>query len=208
MIDFLFLDKNYCNYCKKEIVEKYELCQDCLSKLDYVDNKFRIDGFEAYTIYYYNDFIAKLIADYKFNRNTSLYKIFGQMVYDYAKEKNLFDMDYILACPSSKKTLNTRGFDHIKLITDYFYDKINIKYLEDFKKIKETKAQHTLSEEKRATNLKAAFKTKTNLKEKSVLIFDDIITTGNTVREISKTLAEAGAKEIKILSITSSHRII
>jgi competence protein ComFC len=207
MIDFLFLDEDLCYSCKENQAYKYKLCPECLAKLDYVDNSFKIIGYEASVIYFYNDFMAHLIADYKFNRNTSLYKVFGQMVYEYGKDKGLFDCDYILAAPSSKATLNKRGFDHIKLIIDYFIDKITPSYLEEFVKIKKTKSQHTLDLNKRNKNLEGAFQLNKDIGGKSVLIFDDIITSGNTVKEIIKTLEKNQVKDIKILSLSSSHRV-
>lgn len=205
--DFLFLDDNLCLFCKDEEKEKFSLCKTCLSKLDYVDNEFEILNYKARVLYFYNPFMAHLIGDFKFNRNTSLYKIFGQMIYDYIKEKSMDDFDYILTTPSSKSVLNNRGFDHIKLICDYFIDETKMKYLENFKKIKNTKAQHKLSREERAKNLKNSFEFEGDLTGKKVLIFDDIITSSNTIKEIIRTIEKANPKNIGILALASSHRV-
>lgn len=210
MIDFLFLDKDICYGCKSEEISDYFLCESCLNKLDYVDNHFKIEGYEANAIYFYNKFIANMIGDYKFNRNTSLYKVFGSMVDSYLKnsKEDFLDIDFVLPTPSTLRTINKRGFDHIKLITDYFVDKNKLTYLEDFKKIKDTKAQHTLKLEERSKNLKGSFACNKNLEGKSVLIFDDIITSGNTIKEMIKVLENRGSKNIKILSLSSSHKVI
>ena len=205
--DLLFLDDNLCLFCKEEERKKFFLCENCLSKLDYVDNEFEILKYKARALYFYNSFIAHLISDYKFNRNTSLYRVFGQMLYEFLKEKNMDDFDYILTCPSSNSVLNLRGFDHIKMITDYFIDQIEPNYLENFRKISETKAQHKLNKEERSYNLKGAFSIDCDLTDKSILIIDDIITTGNTVKEIGKVLKEKNAREVKALAITSEHRL-
>lgn len=210
MIDFLFLDRDTCYWCKSEKITKFYLCENCLSKLDYVDNKFEIDGYQTHAIYFYNKFIANMVSNYKFNRNTSLFRVFGSMVENYIEESNriFLDYDYLLPVPSSKKTLNNRGFDHIKLISNYFIKKYNMNYLNSFEKMKDTKSQHTLNLEDRMYNLNGAFYCKKNLEKKSVLIFDDIITSGNTVREIIKELKKNEVGDIKILCLTSSHRVI
>lgn len=210
MIDFLFLDKDVCFSCKTEKITKFYLCETCLSKLDYVDNEFEIDGYETHAIYFYNKFMANMVSSYKFTRNTSLSRVFGSILENYIVESNrtFLDCDYLLPVPSSNKTINNRGFDHIKLITDYFINKYNLKYLNSFEKIKDTKSQHTLNLEDRMYNLSGAFNCKKNLEEKSVLIFDDIITSGNTVREIINELKKNGVGDIKILCLTSSHRVI
>lgn len=205
--DFLFLDDNLCLFCKKEEREKFFLCESCLSKLDYVDNEFEILGYKARVLYFYNSFMAHLISDYKFNRNTSLYRVFGQMVFEFLKEKNMDEFNYILTCPSSNSVLNYRGFDHVKLICDYFIKNTGMKYLEDFKKIKNTKAQHKLSLEDRAKNLKNSFSFKGDLTGKNILIFDDIITSSNTVKEIIRTIEKSNPKNIEILALASSHRV-
>ncbi|MDD7305571.1 MAG: phosphoribosyltransferase family protein [Peptoniphilaceae bacterium] len=209
MIDFLFLDKNICYSCKSEEISRFFLCDSCLSKLDLVDNNFKIDGYDAYAIYFYNKFMANMIGSYKFNRNTSLYRVFGSLVEFYIKNsKDLsFDFDYILPAPSSKSTLNRRGFDHIRLITDYFVEKNKMRYLDSFKKIKETKVQHSLSLEDRQKNLRGAFSCHEDLTGKKILIFDDIITSGNTVREMIRVLEKCKPSQIKILALSSSHKV-
>lgn len=207
MIDFLFLDKNLCYSCKKNEIIAHFLCKDCLKKLDYVANKFLIDKYNAHAVYFYNESMKNLIADYKFNRNTSLSKVFASIIFDYARINNLFDCNYILPSPSSIATLNNRGFDHIKMITDHFINKVPCEYLYDFKKIKNTQAQHNLGKEDRAYNLIDAFSFNQDLTGKSVLLIDDLITTGNTAMEIIKVLEKSNIKEVTVLSITSERRV-
>ena len=207
VIDFLFLDKNMCYSCKQNKIVAHFLCKDCLKKLDYVANKFSLENYEAHAVYFYNESMKKLIGDYKFNRNTSLAKVFASIIYDYARVNNLFDCDYILPSPSSKSTINKRGFDHIKTITDHFIKDTECIYLNDFKKIKNTKAQHNLNKEDRAYNLIDAFSYDKDLTGKSVLLIDDLVTTGNTAMEIIRVLENCNIKEVKFLAITSEHRV-
>lgn len=207
MIDLLFLDKNTCYCCKENDIINHFLCKDCLKKLDYVANKFKISTYNAHAVYFYNDFMKKMIADYKFNRNTSLSKVFASILYDYIRINNLMALDYILVSPSSNKTLNNRGFDHIKMITDYFIDKTDLQYLEEFKKIKDTRQQHELDKMDRSLNLKGAFSLNKDLTAKSVLLIDDLITTGNTALEIINQLEKSNVKEVIVLAITSERRV-
>lgn len=207
MIDLLFLDKNTCYSCKKNEIVSHFLCEKCLTNLDFVSNTFNIDKHQAHAIYFYNEAMKKLIGDYKFNRNTSLSRVFASFIYDYALANNLFSCDYILPSPSSKATLNSRGFDHIKMITDHFINNVSCKYLDDFKKVRNTKAQHNLNKEDRADNLIDAFSYNKNLTGKSVLLIDDLITTGNTALEIIKVLEKNNINEVKVLAITSERRV-
>ena len=208
LIDYLFLDKNTCSFCQSEYIYKYGLCRDCYDRLDYVDNRFLLTQYKCYAIYFYNEFFKAMIAKYKFERKTEFSRIFAEMIYDYGMDKNLFDVDYILPAPSSKKTIINRGFDHIRMITDDFIGKISPTYLDEFEKIKDTKAQHDLGKEARSKNLIGAFSLKKDLTGKSVLIIDDLVTTGNTSLEMIKVLEEKNVKEVKILALASEKRVL
>lgn len=152
--------------------------------------------------------MKSIIGKYKFERKTEFSKIFSKIIYEYGRDKNLFDVDFILTSPSSRKTLINRGFDHIKMITDDFIDKINPVYLDGFKKIKNTKAQHELDRDARSKNLLGAFSLETDLTGKSVLIIDDMVTTGETSLEIIKVLEKSNVKDIKILALASEKRVL
>lgn len=193
--------------CKENPIVHHYLCADCLKRLDYVANKFQVGDYKAHAVYFYNEPMRKLIADYKFNRNTALSKVFASILYDYGRVNKLFDVDYIIASPSSNNTINSRGFDHIKMITDHFIEDIGPSYLQGFSKIKNTLAQHMLGKDDRALNLRGAFENKIDLTDKSVLIIDDLITTGNTALEMIRELEKSNLKEATALSIASEHRI-
>lgn len=94
------------------------------------------------------------------------------------------------------------------MITDDFIDKIKPSYLDDFKKIRDTRAQHDLGKEDRSKNLIGAFRLDKDLTGKSVLIIDDLVTTGNTSLEMIKVLDEANVKEVKILALASERRVL
>ncbi|MDO5047730.1 MAG: ComF family protein [Anaerococcus sp.] len=207
MIDFLFLDKDLCYGCKKNKAIKYKLCDQCLDKFDYVANEFMVGDNPCYSIYFYNDFMKTLIGSYKFQRNTSLYEVFAKMFIDFIRDKNLVDFDYILGSPSSIKTYNKRGFDHIGIIVEELGKELGIEVLKDFKKVKNTKSQHLLDRFSRSKNLRGAFRINKDLKASRILLIDDLITTGNTVKEIIKVLKEAGAKEVISIALASERSI-
>lgn len=207
MIDFLFLDKGLCYKCKENPIEKYYLCESCLKKLDYIDIEFDLEGNTAYSLYFYNEFMKDLIANYKFSRNTSLYKVFSSMFISYIESKNLIKFDYILASPSSRETLRSRGFDHIGIIVEEINKDLGINCLKDFKKIKNTKSQHTLDRISRMDNLKDAFYLEKEIYGKKVLLVDDLITTGNTCLEIIKELKRKGARKVVCLSLATERSV-
>ena len=97
-----------------------------------------------------------------------------------------------------------RGYNQTELITNIIskYNKILVENKVLFKD-KKTKTQSTLSLEERYENIKNAFKIKNinKIKNKQIILFDDIYTTGATVNEISKKLKKSGAKKVLVLVI-------
>lgn len=69
------------------------------------------------------------------------------------------------------------------------------------KKIRKTEKQHKLSAEERKTNLIGAFEAIEDLSGKTVLLIDDICTTGSTISECSKALLDKGAAKILVLTV-------
>jgi ComF family protein len=65
--------------------------------------------------------------------------------------------------------------------------------------------QHQLGRVERLTNLEGAFKRPKNVENKRVLLIDDVITTGSTVREATKALLQAGAQSVDAIAVASSN---
>ena len=77
-------------------------------------------------------------------------------------------------------------------------EELNIPYTETLFKHKNNKVQHTLKGKDRMNNVKNAYKVidKSLIKDKNILIVDDIITTGCTIGECAKTLFKGGCNTV------------
>lgn len=74
-------------------------------------------------------------------------------------------------------------------------------YMDMLLKRKDTLPQVGLSAKERMKNLKGAFKTSGKINNMRLLLVDDVMTTGATARECSKTLKSAGAKEVIVITL-------
>lgn len=76
--------------------------------------------------------------------------------------------------------------------------------LDTLKKIRETPPQTYVTGKERLKNIKGAFRSSGDIKGSKVLLIDDVITTGATVRECSKVLRKAGAEDVTVLALARS----
>jgi ComF family protein len=114
-------------------------------------------------------------------------------------------VDCIVSVPLSPRGLRERGFNQTLLVARALSRATGIPLdASSLHKKKETSPQVGLSRSQRMNNLRGAFGTRRRLDGRSVLLVDDVITTGATVRECSKTLMRAGASEVHALSIARS----
>jgi ComF family protein len=108
--------------------------------------------------------------------------------------------DGIVPVPLSKKGLWKREFNQSLLLARVISKRLDIPLCMDMlSKKRETPPQIGLDAKERMKNLKGAFEAKGNIKGLTLILFDDVMTTGATVRECSKTLIKAGAKEVIVL---------
>ena len=116
----------------------------------------------------------------------------------------LISYDIIIPVPIHKKRKHQRGYNQTELIAREIANNTNLQ-LENkvlFKQ-KNVISQSELSKIDRKENIKNAFMIQNieKIKNKKVIIFDDIYTTGSTVNECSKILKLVGVKNIGILTI-------
>ncbi len=172
----------YCKSCGAPT----ENCQKCLKvkKYDY------IQVFSSRT-----EKIIKLIAEYKLNKIKGLSKDIADIIRDdittFVKEK---EIDLITYVPISKKVYREREFNHLREILLHIFPRYLIK--EVLIKVRETDFQANLDKKDRLKNLKNAFKLKGNIKNKKILVFDDILTTGSTLNEIYKEIKKGKPEKI------------
>lgn len=172
-------------------------------------------GKEVYDNYYfenhfymfkYDGLIRKLLLDYKFNEKSYLFRTFIQIFEKYYKKEYLqLDFyDIIIPVPMSKKRMKLRGYNQSELFAKKVSEITNIKLNKKaLIKLKNNTAQSLLDKNSRLQNVQNMYKIneKENIKDKKILLIDDIFTTGSTVNECSKILKQAGACKIDVFTL-------
>lgn len=191
-----------CFFCQKRSL--YGLThQNCLKKLN-------IDGVGF--LFYYNNFLKKIIKNTKYRLATEvleeLTKIIKPETFNHLEfYKKLSSKTYFQPIPLSPKKFRERGFNQALLITKFFQNYFNYSIADFLIRVKETKPQAELkTKRERFNNLKGAFKINPNCQQDLILksriiLIDDVITTGSTVKEAAKTLKKAGADKVYVLAL-------
>ena len=171
--------------------------------------KFAVLGEDIYNQYYfekhlytfkYEELIRNLILKYKFEEKPYLYHSFIYFFDNF--QKKYFqneNYDIILSVPISKKRYKLRGYNQSSLIAKGIAASLNIKYENNILiKTKNTQKQSLLNKELRKTNVENSYKVVNEkiIKNKNLLLIDDIYTTGSTLNECSRMLKKAGCKKI------------
>jgi len=215
LLNFVFPEENICLFCKDfRVEEKFHICSSCQGFIEFVHREISspIPYVEkAYYSVLYTRLIRENIHAFKFEGKSYLYKAFGDILLETIYEKGLHEkVDLIAFVPMDRMKKAQRGYNQCELMARYLSKKMDKPLLKDnIIKVKVTKEQNRLGLTERRTNLKDSFKAVKveDFKAKEILLIDDIITTGTTMKEISKVLINNGARKVYGLAITSSMKI-
>ena len=207
-LDFIFpptcgicgkIAKSYlCTNCKRNLINS----QIFLNQSNSYQNKYINEHFYIFS---YEGIIREKILQYKFKEYSYLSNTFCEF---FINNKKLYGFlkkyDIITPVPISNLRMRERGYNQSDLIAIKVAEFANITYYPKILiKIKNNKPQSTLNKEHRLENVKNVYKIQNleKIKEKNILLFDDIYTTGATANECARLLKQAGAQEVGILTL-------
>ncbi len=120
-----------------------------------------------------------------------------------SEEPRFWPIDLIIPVPASVGHLKQRGFNQTEELGRQICRAIHVKMDPSIlKRVKETPSQRELSREEREKNLLCAFRVEENKKiyRKNLLLVDDVYTTGSTSKECTRTLLDAGAGRVCVIT--------
>lgn len=222
-----FYNPNWrCLSCGKEIFENERFCSTCKRALPYNDGAIcehcgrAVTAFEPYcstcknilvdldkcrSPFIYAPPISTLIKKAKYERAIYVIDYFAEQL-SLTYLQNYFNADYLVFIPMTERAIKKRGYNQSKILAEKLSLLINVPVLDCIKKTKETERQATLGRLERLKNLDGAFKVvdKKSIKDKNLLIIDDVSTTGATAEVLAKRLKGAGAKIVNLLTVAST----
>lgn len=116
-------------------------------------------------------------------------------------------MDTIIPVPLHRRRENKRGYNQAALLARRLAGLKGIPWADNrLVKVRNNPAQTSLDAEEREANVKGAYEVKRpeGLKGKTVLLIDDVFTTGATIRECSRVLKRAGVREVRAITVAQA----
>ncbi len=220
-----FKENLTCNICHKEIFNGEYFCEDCQEALEALQGgaccltcgrrtiiptvrcfsckeNWQVDM--ARSAFSYDGVIKNLISAFKYNENKYLANVFMPYLEKvYIQEK--FDCDAITFVPMNSERLFERGFNQSKLLSEILAKRLDIEHIAPLFKKNDIKKQVGLTAKDRSMNIASSFGylDKNIVKDKKILLVDDVLTTGATSGEIAKMLKKQGALSVNLLTIAS-----
>ena len=220
-MDLFFPKQIKCMFCGRETKE-FGICEECIKLLPYVPEptclkcggrktgegdvciecKDKTLNFErCYCVFEYKDMIQDKIISFKQAGYKYIGETFAWLISKKLQEVNL-DLDLIIPVPISDERRKERGFNQSEVLCQEIDSTVPI--MDNIlSRTHDTPHQTGLSKSNRQRNLLGAFKVldKSRIKGKTILLVDDIYTTGSTLNECSKTLLKGGAKKVYALCL-------
>jgi ComF family protein len=188
-----------CKKCGLPLRDGGMHCYKCLK------NPSEIKADAVRCLYLYKDDARKLILKLKYSDRMFLAKDLGQALAAKLKECDFYrQTDLITAVPLNAVRKIKRGYNQAWLLAARVSKCVNLPATNKvlYRK-KMTKPQFKLSKKERAANIKNSFYVKNAnlIKNKNVLLIDDIVTTAATASACAQVLKKSGAKKVYVLAL-------
>lgn len=190
-----------CMKCGKPVKDaEQEYCRDCL------DARHEYDRGAA--LWVHKPPVNMSVYQFKFHNQRNFGSFYAkEMAAEYGEALAEWGIDIIIPVPLYPGKYKKRGYNQAAVLARELGKALDIPVEERLlKRIRETAPQKNLTPRKRRQNLNGAFSVEKRrrvfLKNRSVLLTDDIYTTGSTVDEAAKTLKKAGAEKVFYLAIS------
>ncbi|MGH7197655.1 MAG: ComF family protein [Candidatus Omnitrophota bacterium] len=148
--------------------------------------------------------MKELLHAYKFGGRKYLAHFFVKLMTRFAKNYlNTADHDAVLPIPLDAEKRRERGFNQSELISAALSRSLGLPHLSGgLRRMKSFSSQSLLPKEDRRSNIAGCFSVNEGfaVKNKRLLLVDDILTTGYTASEAARALKEAGAGAVTVLA--------
>lgn len=208
-----------CHSCQYDLPHVYgqNICQQCGIRNDSLSNfcghclNHPPSFSRSFIPFAYAYPLDNLIHKFKYRRHLTSGKLLSQLLADYlkhyAQEHDDWQApDVIIPAPMHWLRRWQRGFNQAEVVGQHIARELEVPLATGIiERIHKTPAQKELTRSERQKNLRKAFRISDKYREKiigkRIAIIDDVVTTTATVRELSKLLMNAGARDVQVWAL-------
>lgn len=205
LLDYIYYRK--CYICAKKCCD-ISICEECLDKIysNLSFNKTTKANISIYSGAIYEGELLKIIRALKYHKKKEFSKVLSDIINKTIENYNLDIKDFVICpVPIHKTRLKNRKYNHMELVGEELAQKYNIQTEPNLlKRIKDTVPLYKLNFSERQKTIENAFFASENIRDKKILLIDDIVTSGATIKEISKQILKENPKKIIVLTATRS----
>lgn len=205
ILSVIYSGDEKCVICGDELYSDEFICEFCNDKImpckSTVDIGFENMKFTCYSGAYYSGPMTELVIKLKYKSSFRSGRVIARYMENII-EFNKLKFDVITYIPMTKRDLKRRGYNQSEYLARILGDSFNRPVVSCLTKIRSTKDQIGLDKKDRWVNIHGSFKIidKNLIKNKDVLLVDDVITTGATAFYSAFELKNNGANRIIILT--------
>ncbi len=200
--ELTFPDQPRCMCCSKTLEdEEEELCEDCKGKKRYFDR--------GWGMLLHDDAARKIIYDLKFHNRRDNADFLGHAMARYfARQLEIWKVQALIPVPLHKKRQKRRGYNQAERIAEkmaYWLAQDGLEIAVDnhlLVRIHSTLPQRKLDPASRSKNMYHAFAATEANRYKTVVLIDDIYTSGVTLNECARVLKKAGVERVYFLTVS------
>ena len=205
LADFRHIASPLCPVCGAPFtseVKEDHLCEDCLRKRPFYEATF--------APYRYEGAILTAIHRLKYGSKSFLAEALGPLLARFMESRFRESGDLLtVPVPLHPKRMRERGFNQSLLLARYVARGVSadLDFL-SLKRVRYTLPQTRLAKKERQKNVRGAFQLKNReaIEGKTILLVDDVITTGNTLNECARILKKGGAGKVFGVSLARAVR--
>lgn len=201
-----------CKSCEKSVSRiENEICKNCGREKAFCSCKKAANYYNGIAApFYFEGVVRSGMHRFKFRKsphNAEAYSV--EMASAIKQRFSGISFDFITEIPMTQKSLKKRGYNQGSLLAKGISEKLGVEHRENFLvKLYETKNQHGLNYANRKGNLTGVYDVASpeEVEGKTILLCDDISTTGETFNEAAKMLWLYGAKEVYCIAVALTKR--
>jgi len=195
--EFMQKSRYVCQICGRILPVAVTFCSDCRQKL--------FSFTKASGLLPYTGPVKKTMALFKYKNKRYVWDELYDLLAEHCLEKLGGEFDLIVPVPLNSRKLRERGYNQAEILANNLARRLKLPVGKDLLiKTKDTASQVKLGYKQRRKNLQGSFAVKGSLTGRTILLVDDVFTTGATAQECTGTLLRAGVDKVYVLTMATA----